>query len=292
MHAKREPRRRVRPAGDMRAAADARRNGVDVRARRIVWSVLAALGCATIVSAGSAWIVGREAARMRHDLQLSDANTLLGVQQLDELFTAMMSELPQDGCLAESDDRLLKTWIQFDERFLAQNAESPSLRFEKATVHRRLAFGLQLLGEHRAAVEHLREAISLLEALSGDDAATVVYVDEAADTRARLGFVFESAGDSVQAATAFLEAMQSMKDLQRVWYDPNRDVRLSAVYQSLARLANENDRKDEAINYLRQALEIRRRLVAEYPDVSEYREALTATEARIGEVNQHDAHGP
>ena len=146
-----------------------------------------------------------------------------------------MKRYPEDGNLTEPDRLFLKTWLQFDEKFLIQNITNRSLRYERSTIQRRMGNILSLMGDYEQAAEYCQHAIILLQDLHRDNPTAISYLAETAFAYDRLGQLMEATENDMVAISAYQHAIRLLEDL-RFQSVPIDDQRLADLYQRLAAL--------------------------------------------------------
>lgn len=258
------------------------------RRPRVVVMLGLSLATLAIVLLGSAWLIARDAAHTRDLAERSGANALLAAQQLDAVFDALMEGIPQDEPLSDLHAHLLRTWLRFDERYLAENAHNLDTRFERAVAHRRFGHGLQLLGDLSRAQAELQQAIVLFEQLSAEHPTVASYVGERADTYVRLGWTAQRTNDFARAAEVFQRAATLLEEEARyreASLDPYRsfDPRLidACIHDNLASAAMQRGAANEVLSHLEQSAAISRQLAAEFPESPGYRRGLVTAEAKL-----------
>ncbi len=251
----------------------------------MLWLPLLAI---TGILAWYSWSIARDDRQLREDLQATNANVFATAQQLDALFNELLKRLPQNRELAESDQLELRTWLRFDEKFLAENANRPDSRFETAVVHRRIGHASLLLRDVRRAKEEFQRSIKLLEELSREQPTVSSFVAENAETHIRLGWALRQSGAFAEAADTFRQAGKLVAG-GRLAQDPgflpvpglDPQVIDIHVYDSLADWAWQQGGVDEAVSYRERIVEILRRLTAQFPDVAGYAGSLNAAQTKL-----------
>ena len=168
-------------------------------------------------------------------LDQSEANTLVLTQQMDEVFQLVRERLQLENELTAASERLLNTWMQFDEQFVTENVTNAALRLERATAHRRLGYGLYLMGQGEPSLRQFQDAIALFDELGRDHPSVNGYISEAADTYALMGWVMQSYGQLESASDAYRASIRLMTD-PRVPADAARAERLAELQQQLQSL--------------------------------------------------------
>ena len=103
------------------------------------------------------------------DAFLAHSNAVLLSQQLQRLADQQLQ------ANAAPNSEQLRTWQQFDERFLEENRESALYRYEAACTARRLAIHAMMLGENEKAERNCLESDRLFRILEAENPDSLFY---------------------------------------------------------------------------------------------------------------------
>jgi hypothetical protein len=250
------------------------------RRKRIL--VLAGIGSIVIVggAVASVWLVARDSRQARHRLHLARANALLAAQHLDVVFNQFASQLADPNRLASGDRIALETWLQFDQKFVDQNAHNLEIRFERATVHRRLGHGLTLLGRRPQARYHLERASALFGDLSHEYRTVPSYLGGLADTCVRLGDLRLLDGEFQAAELAYQRAATLMQN-ECLPHDAMYHLQTAEIDEKLAHMADRRGATDQAVLLRERVVATLRRLSEEVPESPMYRDKLRTAQDKL-----------
>ena len=167
---------------------------------------------------------------------------------------------------------ILEDALIFYNQFARQNADNPRLQLDTANAHRRVGEIYERLGEHGKAKDAFSRAIEIYNAhatrLDRDsDLATKV-----AHTLNQLGRVEKFMACFENAETHFNEARQIL--IERADHSPQCRYELAHTLSNLGSVSWHQKLLAEAAQHDRDAIQLLERLVAEHPDMAEYRLAL------------------
>src|SRR5262249_34742776 len=108
-------------------------------------------------------------------------------ETVDQITRVAQEELTDVPKIAPVQRKLLEEELRFYKELSAQAGDDPTMRYEIARAHRRLANGARDLGRVEQAETHFREAVALLEKLVADFPATRSYQQELAVANLNLG---------------------------------------------------------------------------------------------------------
>lgn len=165
------------------------------------------------------------------NVELTELNlglTLLS-QQLDELFRMFAQRISAEKTLTPDDQRMLESWLQFDERFLERIQDSQVLKYERVTVHLRVGFGLSRLDMPEPSIPHFESAIRLLNELIKDNPVIASYRTDQSDAYYGLGRSMQALGRTRESIESYDSAIEILRD-PRSPAASGRQERLEELY--------------------------------------------------------------
>jgi serine/threonine-protein kinase len=165
---------------------------------------------------------------------------------------------------------------------------APNLRGDRAEAHRFLGMYYREVGRASEALAELKIAVDLSQELIDDFPSSASYRYQLALARGDLGFLYKSSGRFTEARSSYESARTLLEPL--VEDDPKGwcRVNLAWAHHHLGLIASQTGNPSEAIAHHRQALELRRSLVAEFPTASGYRDSLAWSLTRCGGLDAED----
>jgi serine/threonine-protein kinase len=172
---------------------------------------------------------------------------------------------------------LLEAALAYEERFLRQRGDDPGLRAELADTRLRIATIAAVLGPKSQAMDAYGPAQAAYEDLLRDDPGNVAARTALAEIRLRVGVL--------QAQTGRPEARASLEDAlgryEALLGERPDDAALrrgvAAACNNLGALHRRVGRVDEALGFVRRALDVQEELARAYPRDAELRASLAVT---------------
>jgi tetratricopeptide (TPR) repeat protein len=172
--------------------------------------------------------------------------------------------------------QLLTDALKFYQEFLKERESDPQVRFEAARVYGRMANIYESLGEHDKGDEANQQSFAILAQLCQEEPDQPKYQAELAARRAYMGRSLRESGRRVEDVEQHIRgAIRLFEDLvTRLPRTETRRYRVELAF-SFAELGYalmyRKDRFAEAEQALLTALEVKRELKREAPDVPDYR---------------------
>jgi serine/threonine protein kinase/Tfp pilus assembly protein PilF len=190
------------------------------------------------------------------------------------------------GRLAEAEPALGRS-VELCEALVAEYPQDPAYRKDLARYHNASGAMLREQSRFGEGEPHVRGAIEILEALVAEFPKDSKYRGDLADVLSHQGVLLFQMGDRAGAARAWSRAVALQEairgDSPELARLPDSRQSLAYNYSNLAVLcASAPPRLEEAERTLRRSLELRESLVADFPNVPEYRSDLVDSYGNLG----------
>jgi tetratricopeptide (TPR) repeat protein len=303
----REPGRRYPSAGEL--AEDLRRylRGEPIRARPAgraekLWrwchrkpalaGMAAALVLATVVStwqAVRATLAERRAVLERDRAELERDRTEKSFQMARDAVNQLFTQVSQSTtlkvhALEKFRKDLLLSAREFYKRFIREQFDEPSVRYDLGLAHQRLAEVHRELGDYAAAEESVTQAITLLGELVRAQPDVAEYQRDLAASYAGLGQVRWDRGREEEAEAAFEQAL-ALQEKQAEAYPNVSEYRyaLAKTYRASGAMLHRVQRTDRAARRYQQTLDVLNKLVQDDP-LPEHQSLLAMTQVNLANV--------
>jgi tetratricopeptide (TPR) repeat protein len=179
---------------------------------------------------------------------------------------------------------LLQNAKEFYERFIREQFDTPSVRYDLGLAYQRLVEINRQLGNFAAAEESSSQATALLSALATAQPEVPEYQRELAANYFALGLVYFDTARWEHAERAFEQAL-AIQQKQADAYPKEATYRfaLAKTYRTSGFMYARLDQPDKAANRYQQALDVLTMLVQDYP-VPEHESLLATTEVNLANV--------
>jgi len=164
-------------------------------------------------------------AQEKERLALFDAEENLQTARdaVDKMYTRAAEEMRDKPQVEQIRRDLLVEAARFYQGFLNKKSDDPAIRYETALSHRRVGDIYGYLGEGKASVEHHRQAVAILTALSPSHTHDATYREELARAQFHLGQSLLSLTQLDEGAASILHAMELLERLTgefpgKPWY--------------------------------------------------------------------------
>jgi tetratricopeptide (TPR) repeat protein len=303
-----EPARRYANAGEL--ADDLRRwqRGETIRARPagpvyrawrwcrrrpLVAGLAAALlltfvgGFAAVFAQWRAAVAARDAEATQRER--AEKSYRLAREALDRCMELKKDPRLQEGDLQDLQTKLAEAEKTFYEQFVQIRGDDPDFQFQRAVAFNKLGSVTAELGQPAEAVEHFRQALDLLEALTEQHPEDWNYRDESATVLDELGKALHAAGRSEQAGSAFQRAI----DLETALIaerpaERNVQQNKAIALHHLGNWHRDAGRLKDAEDALRQAVDLQTRLVEQAPEAHGYLQHKAAFLDTLADVCARD----
>ncbi|HEV2949528.1 MAG TPA: serine/threonine-protein kinase, partial [Gemmataceae bacterium] len=281
-----EPIRAKKPTWMQRAGKWSRRHPAFVRAAVVMLFLI------TTGSSLSTWLIWQEKQRTTkaqiaegQERDRAERHFQESLEVVDRLLTRVGNKRLADVPRMEKVRReILNDALDFYQRFLKEEASSAPLRFDTARAFRGVANIQCLLGQNVEAEINSRKSVSLLEDL-------VKEYPKNPDYREELARSLNNSGRFLMALNQYEEADQAFSKAQDLWQeflankpDPKYSFGLADAYHNRGVVRLLASRYQQAEPFYRHALELREKLVEEFPTNEEYLGRLALTYTGLGPV--------
>jgi serine/threonine protein kinase len=218
-------------------------------------------------------------------------------QAVDDMYTQVAEKwLAYQPQMEPVQREFLEKALQFYTEFAKETGNDPSVRFETARAHRRIADIQHRLGQPAKAEDAFNIAVSQIQSLVVSFPSVPEYRADLAAALHKLGVLLGDTGRSAEEEQVHRRALALEQQLLTEFPDTiayGRDVGRGQWFLGQVLLAL--DRPDEAEKQLRSALATQSNLVDKAPTNPEYRHELAQTNLRLGltlrALNRFDESG-
>jgi serine/threonine protein kinase/tetratricopeptide (TPR) repeat protein len=250
------------------------RTGLRIAGAFVVFLVLAA--------AVSTW----QAARATRERDRAEASFRMARDAVDRLFM-QVSQNPKlkTQSMEKFRKELLQNAKEFYERFIREQLDAPSVRYDLGLAHYRLGEIHRELGDFAAAEESLMNAVAILGELVNAHPDMADYQRDLAAGYAALGQVYYVTAKWEKADAAYQQALT----IQEKHATANPKVAeyqysLAKTFSALATVHQNAERPESAVTMCQKAQNILSKLVQQYTKEYEYQSLLAATQLNLGQV--------
>ncbi len=227
----------------------------------------------------------------------AEANADKARQAVDDMYTQVAEKwLAHQPKMEPVQREFLEKALQFYTEFAKETSNEPSVRFETARAHRRIADIQHRLGQPAKAEDAFNKAVSQVQSLVVSFPSVPEYRADLAAALHKLGVLLGDTGRSAEEEQVHRRALALERRLLDEFPDTiayGRDVGRGQWFLGQVLLAL--DRPDEAEKQLRSALVTQSSLVDKVPTNPEYRHDLAQTNLRLGltlrALNRFDESG-
>lgn len=179
---------------------------------------------------------------------------------------------------------------------LSRTDQTRSYESQLATTYDALGELAQSAGDFERAESAHAQALAIWERLAGDRrnsaAARADRRKSLAHCQMCLANLYFRTERWKAAEDYFQRARRTWEEQERETSTPNALNKLAYIDQGLGKLYEATGRRPEAVSHQTRALELRKRLVADHPEVVEYEAALAGSHHRLAELYNPANHPP
>jgi tetratricopeptide (TPR) repeat protein/serine/threonine protein kinase len=216
--------------------------------------------------------------------QRAEENLRLALQALDGIYLQVAEDsLPRDPQRKKEDTELLRKALDFYQQFAQKNNAAPSVRLEVSRAYRRVGDIQEFVGEHTAAQQAYKEAITGAQELATGFPTEPEYSGQLAICHNRLGEALAKAGAMNRAEEHFQQAIDLLTLLTAE--DPAAAsywAELARSHYDLGELRKQQGERSAGEDSYQQALVIQSSLAADVPTVARYRLDLADMHRGLG----------
>jgi serine/threonine protein kinase/tetratricopeptide (TPR) repeat protein len=214
----------------------------------------------------------------------AEAGFRMARDTVDQFFTRV-AESPQmkSQGLERFRKELLQNAKEFYERFIKEQPDLPSARYDVALSHLRLGDINQVLGDYGVAQTMYEAAITILAELTHAHPEEVAYRQSLALCYARLGRAYFNTKSAQDAEAALRKACPITEKLAAEFpEEPVHRANLAHFRRGLGDVLENSGQLEKAVKENQQALDLWMKLNQQYPGILSYRASLAASQEFVG----------
>lgn len=244
------------------------------------------------------WSVWKEMLRTQEALALesvqrrrAEANVELAMQALDEVYLQVVERASHQGeGRAQENSELLRRALDFYDRFVQQNVQTPNVHRLSAEAYARAGDIHSELGEVVPAERSYRRSIAILEDLIPRYPKIMRYRVDLSVCWNNLGVLLRDTNREQESEQVFRKALDLLRTLDTHYpfaFECRR--RIAMLEHNLGVVLMSSRRPQEASRYLESALATRLQLIERNPDLDELQNDLALTHMSLGGLQRSRA---
>jgi eukaryotic-like serine/threonine-protein kinase len=262
------------------------------RHRTLVAVAVALLVATTVGLAVGTILLGSANARTERQRQVAqshylraEANFRKAREAVDEYFTKVsQSILLNVPGLQPLRKELLESAQKYYQDFLRDHGDDPTVRAEAAEAWYRLGIITHDIGSSTDALDQLRKAETMYEALTRDQPGEIRYPYKQAMCLNDIGRELLASGSVAETLQAHLRATAIREDVvRRAPLVPEYQKELAIGYANLGLLYTNEGKLDRAIHSLQKSRHIYERLIQDHPENVDYLRRLNYLDSVVGQ---------